>query len=190
MATGRKTVMEKLIWHTEKRKIKDLIPTEGNPRQMTEKQARDLQTSLERFNLVDIPAINTDNRIISGHQRVAILKVLKRDGERIDVRVPNRKLTGGEHREYMIRANRNLGEWDYDLLANFDEELLKDIGWDSTELDQIFQLESEPTDNIPDIPEYLTFIVTSKQKKEIENRLDKCKGENRTEQLLWLVKQK
>jgi hypothetical protein len=50
----------KLEWHNEKRKIDDLIPTEGNPRLMTEKQKEDLQRSLEKFNLVDIPAINTD----------------------------------------------------------------------------------------------------------------------------------
>jgi len=31
---------EKIIWHTEKRKIKDLILYEENPRQMTEKQKR------------------------------------------------------------------------------------------------------------------------------------------------------
>lgn len=41
-----------LIWHNEKRKIKDLIPTEGNPRQLTEKQAKDLESSLKKFNLM------------------------------------------------------------------------------------------------------------------------------------------
>ena len=44
-------MVEKLIWHTEKRKIKDLVPTEGNPRQLTTKQAEDLQKSLKRFNI-------------------------------------------------------------------------------------------------------------------------------------------
>ncbi len=180
----------KLCWHTERRKIKDLIPTEGNPRQLTEKQAKDLQESLEKFNLVDIPAINTDNRIISGHQRVAILKVLGRSGEMVDVRVPSRQLTEAEHKEYLLRANKNLGEWDLDALANFDETLLKNIGFESMELDKVFQLSDneEANDNIPDIPEYLTFIVTSQQKKVIENALDKQRGENRTEQLLCLIK--
>ena len=137
---------EKLIWHTERRKIKDLIPTEGNPRQMTEKQAEDLKQSLKKFNLVDIPAINLDNRIISGHQRITILKNEGREKEEIDVRVPNRKLTEAEHREYLLRANRNLGEWNYDLLANFDENLLKDIGWESEELDRVFNLEASEDD--------------------------------------------
>ena len=70
--------MDKLVWHNEKRKIDDLIPFEGNPRQMTEKQASDLKKSLEKFNLVEIPAIDTDNKIIAGHQRLKILQVLNR----------------------------------------------------------------------------------------------------------------
>jgi len=109
--------LEPLVWHTEQRKIKHLIPWEGNPRQMTEKQAKDLEKSLKKFNLVDIPAIDTDNKIISGHQRVKILNALGRRQERIDVRVPNRKLTKEEFEEYNIRANKNLGEWDFDLFG-------------------------------------------------------------------------
>ena len=134
-------MVEKLKWHTEKRKVKNLVPTEGNPRQLTERQAKDLEKSLKKFNLVDIPAINIDNRIISGHQRIAVLRALGREDEEIDVRAPNRELTEEEHREYMLRANKNLGEWNYDLLANFDEDLLKDVGFESEELDNIFGLE-------------------------------------------------
>ena len=133
--------MEKLIWHNERRKINDLIPTENNPRQMTEKQAKDLENSLKKFDLVDIPAINTDNRIISGHQRLKILQLLGRGQEEIDVRVPNRTLTKEEHQEYMLRANKNLAEWNYGLLADFQEDFLKDIGFENEELDQIFGLE-------------------------------------------------
>jgi len=135
--------MEKLIWHTEQRQIKELIPTEGNPRFLTKKQAKDLEKSLKKFNLVDIPAINTDSRIISGHQRITILKTLGRGEEKIDVRVPNRKLTEEEHREYMLRANFNTGDWNLDLLANIDDELLKDIGFD---LEEMFGLNDEVED--------------------------------------------
>lgn len=146
--------MEKLKWHNEKRKVDDLLPTEGNPRQMTEKQKEDLKKSLEKFDLVEVPAINTDNRIVSGHQRMKILQLLGRGQEEIDVRVPSRKLTEEEHREYLLRANKNLGEWDYDLLANFDEDLLKDVGWENDELDKIFQLdEDESIDEVPEPPE-------------------------------------
>lgn len=142
---------QKLKWHTEKRKINQLVPFEGNPRQMTEKQNEDLKKSLEKFNLVEIPAIDTDDKIIAGHQRLRILQMIGRGKEEIDVRVPNRKLTDKEFREYNIRSNKNLGEWDFDILANFDEDLLLDVGFDSEELDKIFGLETEE-DEIPDLP--------------------------------------
>ena len=66
----------KLEWHNEKRKISDLIPYDHNPRQMTEKQVKDLTKSLEKFNLVEIPAIDKDNTIIAGHQRLKIMQML------------------------------------------------------------------------------------------------------------------
>jgi len=143
-----------LKWHTEQRRIDDLIPFEGNPRQMTQKQKDDLQKSLEKFNLVEIPAIDTDNRIIAGHQRLKIMQLLGRGEEMIDVRMPNKKLTDEEFREYNLRSNKNLGEWDYDLLANIGEELLLDVGFESEELDKIFQLgEDEDIDEVPELPE-------------------------------------
>jgi len=145
--------MEKLIWHTEQRQIKALIPTEGNPRQLTKKQAIDLEKSLKKFNLVDIPAINTDLRIISGHQRITILKTLGRGEEKIDVRAPNRKLTEEEHREYMLRANFNQGEWDIDLLANIDDNLLEDIGFDLEEMFGLDDKIDEKADKVPEVRE-------------------------------------
>src|SRR2546422_11710602 len=116
-----KTMSDSLVWTTEKRSAKELIPLPFNPRKLTDKQRKDLEASLAKFNLVEIPAVNTDNTIIAGHQRLAILIALGRGGEVIDVRVPNRKLTEPEVREYNIRSNKNLGEWDIETLKeNFD----------------------------------------------------------------------
>jgi Mg/Co/Ni transporter MgtE len=58
--------MTQLIWHNEKRRIKDLIPYELNPRVLSEEQAKQLKKSLEKFNLVEIPVIGTDNKILVG----------------------------------------------------------------------------------------------------------------------------
>jgi len=149
--------MIKLIWHTEQKKINELIPFEGNPRQMTEKQNEDLKKSLEKFNLVEIPAVDTDNIIVAGHQRLRIMQLLGRGKEIIDVRIPNRKLTDKEFREYNIRSNKNLGEWDYDLLANFDEDMLLDAGFDSEDLDRMFNLDPpEDIDEVPEVPKKAT----------------------------------
>ena len=133
--------MKKLKWHTEKRKVNDLIPYENNPRIMTEKQKNDLQKSLEKFDLVEIPATDLDNKIIAGHQRLKIMQLLDRGEEEIDVRIPNRKLTDDEFREYNLRSNKNIGDWNLDMLANLDEDLLLDVGFEKEELDEIFGLD-------------------------------------------------
>lgn len=125
----------KLTWHTERRIINSLVPYEFNPRQMSEKQVEELKKSLERFDLVEIPAVDTDNTIIAGHQRLKIMQMLGRGGEEIDVRVPSRKLTEAEFKEYNLRSNKNVGDFDFDILANnFDEEMLKDVGFDEIDL--------------------------------------------------------
>lgn len=87
-----------LIWHTEKRKISDLKPFERNPRRLTDKQSQDLKASLVKFNLVEIPAIDLDNKILAGHMRLKILAQINANNgnTEIDVRVPNRKLTDAE----------------------------------------------------------------------------------------------
>lgn len=127
--------MAQLKWTTEKRKINDLIPYSQNPRQMTDKQNKDLTKSLEKFDLVEIPAINTDGTILAGHQRLRIMQQLGRGEEIIDVRVPNRLLTEKEVQEYNIRSNKNTGEFDFDILANaFETEDLLDWGFEESEL--------------------------------------------------------
>ena len=147
-----------ITWTTQKRKISELIPAPYNPREMTEKQAKDLATSLERFNLADPIVINIDNTIIGGHQRINILKAkVGNNGFEVDVRVPSRALTKEEERELNLRLNKNLGQWNLDELANFDEEVLKDVGFDSKELDRIFQLDSKPEDD--DVPEVRTTDI-------------------------------
>lgn len=120
-----------LQWHTDQRKINDLIPFEGNPRELTKQQAVHLRESLEKFNLVDIPAIDTNGTIVSGHQRLAMLKLMGRGNETIDVRLPNRPLTPAERKEYLLRANQNTGRWDKDALAHFDADFLKDVGFNA-----------------------------------------------------------
>lgn len=135
-------------WHSEKRKISDLIPAPYNPRKWPDKEIQNLTASLEKFSLADPLVINKNNTIIGGHFRLKILKDKGMDS--VDVRVPDRLLDEAEEKELNIRLNRNLGLWDFDALANFDEDLLKDIGFDSSELDKIFQLGTPEDDVVPD----------------------------------------
>jgi DNA modification methylase len=128
-------MIEKLKWKTEKRKVKDLIPYEKNPRKLSDEQKKALKESLEKFGLVEIPAINTDNKIIAGHQRIMILLLLGRGNEEIDVRIPNRKLNEDEFKEYLLRSNKNVGDWDFEtLLKDFDNDILLKSGFEEEEL--------------------------------------------------------
>jgi len=125
-----------LTWKTVKRKPSELVPLEVNPRTLSTDQAKALEKSLKKFGLVEIPAINTDGKIIAGHQRIAVLILLGKGKELIDVRIPSRKLTPAEVREYNVRSNQNTGSWDYDLLANhFDVTELLNFGFTQRQLD-------------------------------------------------------
>ncbi len=76
--------MLKLKWTTESRRVNDLVPFEKNPRAINPKQLKDLTKSLKTFNLVEIPAIDMDNKILAGHQRLKVLQILGRGEEKID----------------------------------------------------------------------------------------------------------
>lgn len=128
---------DQIEWLTVRRKISELIPAEYNPRKLSVIQEKELKKSVEKFNLADPLILNLNNRLIGGHQRLKILAQLGIN--EIDVRIPNRQLSMEEEKELNLRLNRNTGEWDFDLLANFSEELLKDVGFDSKELDKIFK---------------------------------------------------
>lgn len=139
--------------------IKDLKPAEYNPRQMTEKQAADLEQSIKRFGIVDPVIVNQhpgrSGTIIGGHQRV---KIAERLGINT-VPVVYVDLDEVQEKELNLRLNKNLGEWDFDMLANFDTEMLEDVGWGKDELADIFQLDlpgggdgNGDADAVPDPP--------------------------------------
>lgn len=139
-------------WTTQQRKVSDLIPYAANPRQMTDKQNKYLTKSLEKFDLVEIPAINTDGTILAGHQRLRIMQTLGRGDEVIDVRVPDRLLTEKEVQEYNIRSNKNTGEFDFDILANsFDTTDLLEWGFDEKDLKIQLDIEEDDFDTTPPV---------------------------------------
>ena len=123
-------------WTTEKRKLKDLIIYDKNPRILTSTQRGEIEKSLKKFDLVEIPAINKDNTIIAGHQRISVLKALKGDDYEIEVRVPETILNERDFKEYLLRSNRNKAEWDWNMLdVEFDTGLLLEAGFESFEVD-------------------------------------------------------
>lgn len=151
--------MKKLKWFTSQRKIVDLIPQEINPRKISDKQMSDLKRSLKKFNLVEIPAVDFDGTILAGHQRIRALQLLERGEELIDIRIPNRKLTEQEAKEYLIGSNKLGGDWDYDLLKSFDMETLSFAGFDDMELAKFWDKDKEIKEDSFDVKKELEKIV-------------------------------
>lgn len=136
--------MKKLSWVTETRKISELVPNVKNPRTISPKQIEDLKKSLKKFNVVEIPVIDTQNNVIAGHQRLMVLKLLGRENETIEVRVPNRKLNQSEYDQYLLTSNRVHGDWDWDALSKyFDMDTLSLSGFDDLDLSKIFDVHTE-----------------------------------------------
>ena len=115
-------------------KINNLNPAEYNPRQISNKQYEDLKASMEKFGCVDpiIININPDrqNVVVGGHQRLRILRDL--GAEKVPTVSVN--LSQEDERELNVRLNKNGGEWDMDLLSNFDIVDLKEWGFKDIEL--------------------------------------------------------
>lgn len=122
-----------LEWSTVQRKVNDLLPMEINPRRISEAKRMKMIESLQKFNLVDIPVVDFDGTLISGHQRMRALQAIGRGEEMIDVRVPNRQLTELERKEYNILANTHFGEFDLELF----EEHFGDVDLDVLGVDNI-----------------------------------------------------
>lgn len=156
--------MKKLQWHTVQKRIDDLIPQEVNPRIITDKQMSDLKKSLKKYNLVEIPAIDLNGRILAGHQRIKALQLLGRGKELIDVRIPNRKLTQAESKQYLISSNALGGDWDFDSLKSFDLDILIDSGFDEIQLAKFWDEDKEVKLDNFDVEKELKKIKTPKTK--------------------------
>jgi len=139
--------MKKLQWHTDVRMVDELIPQTINPRTISDKQMSDLKKSLKKFGLAEIPAIDTDGKILAGHQRIKALQLLGRGSEKIDVRIPNRKLTKVEADQYLISSNKLGGDWDIETLKSFNLDILSEAGFSDVELSEFWDKDLSTEDD-------------------------------------------
>jgi DNA modification methylase len=125
-------------------KINELNPAPYNPRKWSEDAIKNLTDSVQRFGLVD-PIIANEaperkNIVIGGHFR---LKVAKNLGFKtvpvVYLNIPDE----AKEKELNLRLNKAVGDWDWELLAEFDESLLNDVGFTSEELDVIFDFDDD-----------------------------------------------
>jgi DNA modification methylase len=95
-------------------------------------------------------ALGRDGVIIGGNLRWEVMKDLGyAEVPVIFVDIPDIE----KEKDLCLRLNKAVGEWDFDLLAEFDESFLANIGFDSEELDSIF--EDEPIEEQFDLAKEL-----------------------------------
>lgn len=116
-----------------------------NPRKWDADAKAKLKESIKRFGVVDPIICNRaaarKNVVIGGHFRLEVLKDLHYDKVPVVyLNIPDIE----REKELNIRLNANTGEFDFALLATFDEAFLKDVGFSSEELDSIFDDDETP----------------------------------------------
>ena len=118
----------------KERKILDLKPAEYNPRQLTDKQYKQLKKSLKTFGCVEPVVVNANpmrkDIIIGGHQRCKVWADLGNDS----IPTVEVELDEAQEMELNVRLNKNTGEFDMDTLSNyFDMDMLKEWGFEDYE---------------------------------------------------------
>lgn len=124
--------------------IDKLIKADYNPRKWDEKALNHLKQSIKRFGIVDPAIVNIapkrKNIVIGGHMRIEAAKGLGiKEMPVVYVNLPDLE----KEKELNLRLNKNQGEFDFSLLANFAEEFLTNVGFDSEDLDAIFDWEDD-----------------------------------------------
>ena len=120
------------MWTNCRVKLGDLKPWSDNPRYSTKIQAERLIKSFDKFGQVQTVAIDPDNVVCDGHQRLSALLTIHGADYELDARRSNRALTDDERRELVVTLHAGaVGAWNWDDLANWDSAQLKGAGMDA-----------------------------------------------------------
>lgn len=114
-------------WHTEIRKISELKEWENNPRTISDKAYKRLKEAIEKRGFHDVIKIDENNVVLSGNQRLKILKEL--GYEEVECKVPDEKLTQKQKEQVALESNIQDGEWDMDKLAEEFGDVMEEIGF-------------------------------------------------------------
>lgn len=119
-----------------------LRPSEYNPRTWNAEAKKQLKDSIKKYGIVDPLLANSasgrEGIVIGGHFRLEIIKELGiTEAPVVYVNIPDLEL----EKELNLRLNKNVGEFDWNLLADFGEAFLTDIGFSSEELDDVFGID-------------------------------------------------
>ncbi len=125
--------------------LSSLRSPEINPRQWTKEATAQLEESITSFGVIDPLLVNSAPKrkgvIIGGNFRAKVAKKLGiKEVPVVWINIPDLK----RETELLLRMNRNVGDWSYSLLAEFDPDLLKSVGFSSVEMDNIFAIDDTP----------------------------------------------
>lgn len=131
---------------------------EYNPRFWSEEDKKQLKESLTKFGAVDPILVNSSEErkgvIIGGNFRFLMMQEIGyTEVPVVFLNIPNIE----KEKELNLRLNKNQGEFDLSLLSQFDESLLSGVGFDTEELDAIFN-DDEVTEEIFDLNKALEKI--------------------------------
>jgi DNA modification methylase len=122
--------------------VAELIQHPDNVRVWGDDARKQVTESLQLFDFVDPLVVNKLNKkIVGGNFRYDIAKELgytEVPVVYIEIEDPEKE------RELLIRLNKNQAQFDWKALADFGEIMLKDVGFSSEELDNIFPVEETP----------------------------------------------
>lgn len=145
--------------------IGDLKKADYNPRKWSKEQKDQLKESITRFGVIDPLLVNgAENRkniILGGHFRYEVLQELGyREVPVVYINIPDLE----KEKELNIRLNKNQGEFDLELLNEFDQEFLSNIGFTDVDLSEIFMDETDTENDEFDVTKELEKIKTPTSK--------------------------
>lgn len=125
--------------------VSSLRAAEYNPRRWTKESTAQLKESIKRFGIVNPLLVNAAPKrrgvVIGGNFRMSVFKQLCiKQCPTVWVSIPDIE----KEKELCLRLNKNTGEFDWDMLGDFGENFLADIGFSSEELDDVFDIDETP----------------------------------------------
>ena len=147
--------------------VEELRPAEYNPRKWTDKARKGLNESLDEFGFVQPIVVNSAPErkgiVIGGNFK---LDIAKKDGLKqvpvVYVNIPDIE----KEKELNIRLNKNQGDFDFEMLSDFDEKMLLEIGFDDDDMKDIFNIQ-----NVNVSKSIISFSVSDKQSSIIRSAL-------------------
>ncbi|MBQ1492168.1 MAG: DNA modification methylase, partial [Blautia sp.] len=122
-------------------KLDELNPAKYNPRKKLkpgDKEFEKLKNSIQNFGYVELIVVNVanNNTVISGHQRLSVLKYL---GE-TEVECVVVEMNENDEKALNIAMNKVSGEWDEQMLADLLTDLKEadyDLDWTGFDADEV-----------------------------------------------------